>query len=550
MKILDMHIHAWGTKPDPDNLIAKMEKAGVWGGCIMSYRPKEADSVNGLSFEERVDEALAWCKGYEGRLFPVVWIHPKEENLCENVKKAVEKGICGFKIICHNFYVYEEDCMKVLRTIADLNVPVFFHSGILWDGTDSSKHNRPVHWEILSQIPKLRFSLGHCSWPWIDESFAVYGQFLNAKGHGNPAEMFMDTTPGTPVVYRRDLLYKLFCGGYDTGHNILFGSDCFAHDYKPSWAKQWLDIDGELMREFGVRKEIFENVYYHNVLRFLGKAPQVEHSIPVPDDAGGCSSTNPEVPGIIEKWYQKLSFPKYFDEEFTRALKEIPISDAITAENYKADCQDGKRNLLTALFLAEVLSKQYEEKGFSEEILLNSLSDILTYTHIFSDLQNELSLGRMDWILRILKGEIIRFGRLQFALEPSLVDIPKKDVKAGDCVLRCYIPQGEKLTKDAVLSSVEQAKAFFGDYTVLVTSWLLDETLTEFLPENSNILGFQSLFETVKQEESDAILRYVFRWNTNRFSVKFVPAYNAFSEGVKQAILSGKKFYEVTGYLK
>ena len=102
MKILDMHIHAWGTKPDPDNLIANMEKAGVWGGCVMSYRPKEADPVNGLSFEDRVEEALAWCKGYEGRLFPVVWIHPKEENLCENVKKAVEKGICGFKIICHN----------------------------------------------------------------------------------------------------------------------------------------------------------------------------------------------------------------------------------------------------------------------------------------------------------------------------------------------------------------------------------------------------------------------------------------------------------------
>ena len=516
----------------------------------MSYRPKEADPVNGLGFDERVEEALAWCKGYEDRLFPVVWIHPHEENLCENMKKAVAKGICGFKMICHDFYVYEEDCMEVLRTIADLNVPVFFHSGILWDGTDSSKHNRPVHWEILYQIPGLRFSLGHCSWPWIDECFAVYGQFLNAQGHGNPAEMFLDTTPGTPVIYRRDLLSKIFCGGYDSGHNVLFGSDCFAHDYKPGWAKQWLEIDGELMREFGVRKEIFENYYYHNVLRFLGKTPGVEHNIPMPDDAGGVTCTNPEVPGIIRKWYEKLSFPKYFDEEFIRAVKEIPVSDAITAENYPADCQDGKRNLLSALFLAEDLSETYQEKGLPEEVLSDSLEDILTYTHIFSDLKNELSLGRMDWILRILKGEIIRFGRLQFALESSMVDIPEKQVKAGDKVLRCYIPGGEKLTRDAVLSSVEKAKAFFGDYTVVVTSWLLDDSLKELLPENCNILTFQSLFETVKKEESDAILRYVFRWNTNRFSVKYVPAYNAFSEGVKQATLAGKTFYEATGYLK
>ncbi|MBO5407810.1 MAG: amidohydrolase family protein [Clostridia bacterium] len=550
MKVLDMHIHAWGTKPDPDNLIANMEKAGVWGGCVMSYRAKETDPVNGLEFDERVEEALAWCKGYEGRLFPVVWIHPCEKNLCENVKRAVEQGICGFKIICHDFYVYEEACMEVLRTIAQLNVPVFFHSGILWDGTDSSKYNRPVHWEVLSKIPGLRFSLGHCSWPWLDECFAVYGQFLNAKGHGNPAEMFFDTTPGTPVIYRKDLFSKLFTGGYDTGHNVMFGSDCFAHDYKPEWAKKWLKIDGDLMREFGVCKEIFENCYYHNVLRFLGKEPQVEHNIPKPDDAGGWSATNPQVPAVIEKWYQKLGFPNYFDEEFYRAVKEIPISDAITVTTYDVDCQDGKRNLLSALFLAEKLSETYRAKGISEEILMDSLHDILTYTHIFSDLKNELSLGRMNWILRILNGEIIRLGRLQFVLENALVDIPQKGIKAGDSVLRCYIPQGEKLTCDTVLSSIEQAKEFFGDYTIVVTSWLLDDSLKEILPETSNILLFQSLFETVKKEESDSILRYVFRWNTNRFSVKYVPTYNTFSKRVKQAVLSGRRFYEVTGYLK
>ena len=222
----------------------------------------------------------------------------------------------------------------------------------------------------------------------------------------------------------------------------------------------------------------------------------------------------------------------------------------ITAETYDATCRDGKQNLLSALFMAEELSKKYEKQNIPEKILLDSLSELSAYTHIFSDLKNELALGRMDWILRILKGEILKLGRLQFALEPSKVDIPEKGVKAGDTILRCYIPRGGKMDKESVLSSIEQAKAFFGEYTIVVTSWLLDETLAELLPKNSNILVFQSLFETVKKEESDAILRFVFRWNTNRFSVKFVPAYNSFSEAVKQAMLSGKTFYEVTGYLK
>ncbi len=550
MKIIDMHIHAWGTTPNPVQLIQKMKEAGVWGGCVMSSQPLESNPKIGLSFEERVKEVFAWQKGYEDRIFPIIWIHPKEENLAEKIKDAVNRGVCGFKMICKDFDVYEEECMDLLHIIADLNVPVFFHSGILWDGTDSSKHNRPVHWEALSKIPGLRFSLGHCSWPWIDECFAVYGQFLNAQSHGNPSEMFFDTTPGTPLIYRKDLLYKLFVGGYDTGHNVMFGSDCFAYDYKPQWTEKWLKTDGDLMREFGVSREIFENYYYHNVMRFLGKEPAVSHDIPVPDDAGGWKATNPKVPKIIEKWYKKLSFPHYFDEEFYRALREIPISDIICASTYDVTCQDGKRNLLSALFMAEEFSKSCQEKGISEEILLNSLSELVYYTHVFSDLKNELALGRMDWILRILKGEILKLGRLQFALEPSMVDIPEKGIKTGDTVLRCYIPGGEKLSREAVTSSIKQAKEYFGEYTVVVTSWLLDNSLKELLPEGSNILVFQSLFETVTREESDAILRFVFRWNTNRFSVKFVPTYSSFSERVKQAVLMGKKFYEVTGYLR
>lgn len=551
MKIIDMHIHAWGTKPDPDYLIAQMEKAGVWGGCVMSYRPKEADPENGLTFLERVEEALAWSKGYEGRIFPLVWIHPAEENLCENVKMAVEKGICGFKMICHNYDVFEERCMKVLETIASLNVPVFFHSGILWDGTDSSKHNRPVHWEALAQIPGLRFSLGHCSWPWIDECFAVYGQFLNAQSHGNPPEMFFDTTPGTPEIYRKDLFSKLFVGGYDTGYNVMFGSDCFAHDYKPAWAEKWLKIDQKLMQEMGVSKKIFENYYYNNVLRFLGKSPEVEHSIPVPDDAGGWSARNPEVPGIIEKWYQKLSFPKYFDEEFYEIYKTVPISDTITADTYDTSCKDGKRNLLSALFLCEETEQKYQDMGLSRQVMLDTLKDIVTYTDIFSDIKGELSLGRMDWIMKILSGKVIRFGRLQFGLAASESDIPKKGIKAGDTLLQCYIPRGDKLTKEACLDSINQAKAFFGDqYTIIVKSWLLDDTLKSILDSDSNILAFQELFETVAKEESEAILRYVFRWNTNSFNVKYLPSYNSFSEAVKQQILNGIKFYEVTGYLR
>jgi len=184
MKKFNMHIHAMNTKPVPENLLTNMEKAGIYGGCIFSNWPSRSNQKVGTSFEERLAEVLAWTKQYEDRLFPVMWIHPYEENIIENIQKAVTSGIAAFKIICTDFYVYDKKCMKVLTEIAAFNKPVFFHSGILWNGGVSSQYNRPLNWEALLDIPNLRFSMGHCSWPWHDECIALYGKFLNAFSYG------------------------------------------------------------------------------------------------------------------------------------------------------------------------------------------------------------------------------------------------------------------------------------------------------------------------------------------------------------------------------
>ena len=134
MKIFDMHIHSNLEQPTPARMLAEMEKAGVYGGCVFSEEPGRA------SFEERLTEVLSWAKGYEERIFPVLWIHPYEENIIEKVHRAVEAGIVAFKVICADFYVYEEGAMKVWREIAKLNKPIIFHSGILWDGKVSSAY--------------------------------------------------------------------------------------------------------------------------------------------------------------------------------------------------------------------------------------------------------------------------------------------------------------------------------------------------------------------------------------------------------------------------
>lgn len=557
MKIFDMHIHARKTTPNPEYLLSQMEKNGVYGGCVFSTKPKENSEKYGLSFEERIEEVLAWSKGYEDRIYPILWVHPYEENIIEKLHIAKEKGICGFKIMCSNYYIYEEQCIKVLEEIARMDLPVIFHTGILWDGQVSSSYNRPLNWEALLNIKGLRFSMGHCSWPWIDECIAMYGKFMNSGLKGETAEMFFDITPGTPEIYREELFVKLFEIGYDVGDNIMFGTDSNAKDYSEVWASKWLEIDGKIMDKLGVSKLCRQKMYYDNLLRFLGKRDvKVEHLKPQEDDAHVWAAENPEVKTIIKKWYKTLGFSKDFDNEFKEALAEIKISDAITIENYKEE-KDGKRNLLSFLFMCERLKERYEEKGIPEEILVATLKDIVIWTNTWSDIKNELYLGECEWLSHHLSMKLFRLGRLQFCMGKAECDIPEIGVKKGDNVMEVHIPEDGAFPKEECDKSFAMAKEFFAKYypefeykCFTCHSWLLDETLGEILKPTSNILSFAGRFTPVHSEESDAILRYVFSWDMNRRKVGKAEATSSFAQKVKERALSGGKFYSTYGVIE
>ena len=287
MKYFDMHIHCHEAPVDPKQLLQQMDACGIYGGVVMSHYPKES-KADGFDAQARINQVLEICRYYPNRLFPVLWIHPHEKNALAVAEEAVRRGIMGFKMICDNYYVSDPDSMALVRKIAELDKPIIFHSGILWFGGESSKYNRPLNWECLVDIKGLRFSLGHCSWPWIDECIALYGKFLNAYSNGMGAEMFFDSTPGTPVIYRKELLTKLYTVGYDVADNVMFGTDCSADNYNYNWTQKWLDIDGAILRELGADDTIFQKMYHDNKLRFFGLKPRdFVHTSPASDDAHG-----------------------------------------------------------------------------------------------------------------------------------------------------------------------------------------------------------------------------------------------------------------------
>ena len=271
--IYDVHQHLSDDPGTPQAWREAMHAAGVQGGALFSRPPLEND-MGGADFETRLAQVLAWCAGDE-HTDPVLFIHPGEPDAIAHAQEAAARGIAAFKMICTNYRVGDERTLRLVSAIAALGKPIFFHTGIIWNKGNSSQYNRPAEWEALIDVPGLRFSMAHCSWPWYDECIAVYGKFLNGTANAeNAPEMFFDLTPGTPEIYRKDLLFKLFHVGYDVPNNILFGMDCVANHYATDWLRHWLEIDNALYDEMKVPADIRRKIYHDNYLRFIGKTPQ------------------------------------------------------------------------------------------------------------------------------------------------------------------------------------------------------------------------------------------------------------------------------------
>lgn len=251
--------------------------------------------------------------------------------------------------------------------------------------------------------------------------------------------------------------------------------------------------------------------------------------------------------GIIEKWYQALSFPKEYDEEFYQALNEIEIPETTTIETYDLGCTDGRKNLLAFLFFCEKLEKQYAEKGIDRQILLDTLNDLVVWVNTWKEVKGSLYLGELGWLSLHMSMKLFRLGRLQFC----------RKQEHGVNMIDMHIPAIGPLTPESCKASIEKARAFYAkyypdyDYSGFTChSWLLDEALDTVLPEESNIRKFRQMFDLKHEEDSDALLRYVFRWDTRAGNLQQAVPKTAFAKRVKDAFLDGVVFHQTLGILR
>ena len=270
---LDCHIHTICGEVTKDTFMLNLNQAGLDGGIVLSHGPARPGD-KAIPSKQRIENVLEWTQN-EKYLFPFFFIDPTSDEAMDDVDLAVSMGIKGFKVICSRHYPSDPRAIPVYKKIAKKNRPILFHSGILYDGKNASgNYNKPTEFEVLLSIDNLRFAMAHVSWPWTDECIAVYGKFNNSLYRGGndaaTAEMFLDTTPGTPTNYRKEMLEKLLLTGYDVENNIIWGVDSHVNDYGTNYALEIQKRDDEIFEQLGISKQLQEKIYYKNTFRFLG----------------------------------------------------------------------------------------------------------------------------------------------------------------------------------------------------------------------------------------------------------------------------------------
>lgn len=159
-----------------------------------------------------------------------------------------------------------------------------------------------------------------------------------------------------------------------------------------------------------------------------------------------------------------------------------------------------------------VIYDRYKKKNISDEVFYDTMTDIKIWIDDHKARTNEDGLFELHWIMHHMNMNIFKIGRLQYQkciwyFKPAKTRDGVK-LNFGDKILNMHIPRGEKLIYEDCVKSVDMAKEFFSEFfpefpnnKYMCFSWLLYPGNKNFMPEGSNILKFQSMFEILVEKE-------------------------------------------------
>jgi len=261
----DCHIHVRGGKCEAGPILEQMDRLKIDKMVLMGSGAAKTPAAQ----KKSDDELSKLCSADRRRLVGFARIEPQLAGTTDEIRRCREKlGLVGIKMLPDHWAPCDEFMHPVYKTIEAMGMPIIFHSGILWGNADSSRFCRPANYEAVIFFPKLKIALAHIGWPWVDECIAVVDRFVDmAKRDGRKSsQVWIDCTPGTPPVYRKEALRKALavCGA----PVMLYGSD-LAVPGDLSIIAGRMETDIRLLRELGCKQEEIDMVLGSNLDRFL-----------------------------------------------------------------------------------------------------------------------------------------------------------------------------------------------------------------------------------------------------------------------------------------
>lgn len=169
-----------------------------------------------------------------------------------------------------------------------------------------------------------------------------------------------------------------------------------------------------------------------------------------------------------------------------------------------------------AIGLAPRTEGAHAALGIQPDVTAATLWDIGKQVVLHRRIHGEVGMPKGWWIVHHLALHLFRLGRLQFQRDlsrPAYAPLP-----VGERFLGVHIPEDGPLAPQACEESFAAARAFFERHYpedrprgFVCASWLLDPTLAELLPDDSNIVRFQRRFELVASAKSySSVFEFLF----------------------------------------
>lgn len=207
----------------------------------------------------------------------------------------------------------------------------------------------------------------------------------------------------------------------------------------------------------------------------------------------------------------------------------------------------------------------HRERGIPDEISWATLADLGRQMAVYRKRTGRSGFDDPVWVTLHFTGAIYQLGRLQF----ERVHLGTTLGRAIAAVDPAYGPDSAALSVHipgyfgpfppaACAASFAAAGPFFAEhfpedrYEIGVChSWLLDEQLAEYLPENSNIVRFQRPFRPAFQPEDNdgSTLRFVFGLEPG-LPLDAYPQRTTLERAVIAHIRSGRHWHGGVGWLR